>query len=195
MNTSERYDAIYTADPHKWQDESRDAFAYEVIDDFLFNPRACLDYGCGNGHTIEYFRKRWKDTKFVGVDISHEAICLAAQHNTGVEFHCNYEHKLLPYRPFDVILVMGVAEHFTDLRKGLKEVKDLLAPGGLAYLECPNNLAMSGRQEEGWFASQSQEEWHLRRQTWEDILEEIGFKITERYLGDRPAWEFVWVLG
>jgi trans-aconitate methyltransferase len=186
------YDAIYRNDPGKWTAPWRDQFAHSVIEDYLGEPKSLLDIGCGNGHTIAFLKERWHKTEFSGTDTSAEAIRLAKTRVHGADFY-QVDHGSLGMR-FHAITIMGVAEHFEDIVQELSKARRLLDPGGMIYLEAPNNLAISGRTEEGFFASETQAEWHLKRSTWESKFAEAGLKVVDQFIGDRPAWEFVWLL-
>lgn len=192
--TAADYDAIYKARPGKWNTPARDDFAYRAINRYQGQPDSVLDIGCGNGHTIAYLKDLWFGTRFTGIDLSGEAIRLCEQKAPEAQFYkAEFGTVKLPGK-FEVVLLMGVAEHFEDITEGLRQAADLLEPEGIIYLEAPNNLAMSGRWQEGWFGSSAQEEWHLFRETWEQKIAEAGLKIAEWLDGNSLAWEFVWIL-
>lgn len=156
---------------------------------FVCNPKTLLDYGCGNGHTIEYLQTRWPNTRYHGIDISPEALRLAG----GRCPHAQFSQEI-PGSLFDVILLMGVAEHFKSFILQMRRITKRLASGGLIYLEMPNNLAMTERKVGGWFENNGQMEWHLPRWNWEEQIDEAGLYIEEALFGPRPACEFVWIL-
>jgi SAM-dependent methyltransferase len=55
-------------------------------------------------------------------------------------------------RKFDVVLLSHVLEHCIDPAAALSNVKSLLAPGGTAILEVPNNAALGFQMYgPGWF--------------------------------------------
>lgn len=193
------YDAIYSDDPGKWSTGNRDQFAFQVLANFTWQPDRLLDIGCGNGHTLEYFKKQWPRTQYFGIDLSQVAINLAAKKLLEVELYCEdfFEWKAPLIKPFDVILLMGVAEHFPDLVGGLKKVLSLLATDGWVYLEAPNCLHYSKDKTETFRETtkgSGQQEWHLRRTTWEVIIRQAGFEIEESVFGQSVATEFVWIL-
>jgi len=174
------YDAIYREDPGKWSNSERDDF----VSDNLEEPASLLDIGCGNGHTIKHLATCWPNTKFYGVDISQVAIDIAQKKTPQATFARGSNMDI----DVDVITLMGVAEHFENL----KDLENYRAK--IVYLEVPNCLSYSNSKEEGFRKNGEQMEWHLRRETWEKTIEDCGFEILERFDGGRPSWEFVWVL-
>ena len=192
------YNKIYSEKPEKWDLKYRDAFAYYVLQRHIEEPETFIDIGCGNGHTIEFFKKRWADTKYYGIDLSDEAIRVCGERTVDAEFICTtFEELDLPI--CDVLVIMGVAEHFEDLEHSLSRLKKF---GKLIFLEVPDCLTsgidnLSGIEDEGWrktFYGVDQMEWHLKRTTWEKHIKDAGLEIVESYPGLTPETQFVWVL-
>jgi trans-aconitate methyltransferase len=195
METSEKYDAIYKEKPDKWTDTARDDFAFKCVSDYLQEePSTLLDLGCGNGHTLSFFHAFWPDVRYFGIDMSIMAVKLARAAVPVAKIYHATPDNFESQETFDVILVMGVAEHFHDLGEQLDIVRKWLSEDGIVYLEVPNNLVISGREEEGWFASSMQTEWHLKRENWEKMLLSVGFKIERSIVGDSEYNEFIWIL-
>ena len=194
----ELYNKIYSDKPDKWNLKHRNQFAYYVLQRHIDEPETFLDIGCGNGHTIEFFSKIWPSTIYTGIDLSDEAIRLCGERTVDAEFICTtYEELDLPI--FDVVIVMGVAEHFEDLIPSLRRLKEF---GKLIYIEVPNCLLAakingSPNLEEGYrktFYGAEQMEWHLKRSTWEQQIRFAGLEIVESYPGPDLGTEFVWML-
>lgn len=189
----EFYNKIYSDKPDKWDLEWRDKFAFYVLSRHTEQPESLLDIGCGNGHTIEFFNKRWPDTTYVGMDLSDEAIKLAEQRVPEAQFICTTFEDAYPLL-CDVVVLMGVAEHFEDLIPSLRSLKKF---GKLIYIESPNCLAYSDNKEEGFRATNNvigQPEWHLTRRSWEERIALAGLEIVESYPGPNISTEFVWML-
>lgn len=190
-DTAAFYDAIYQKNPRKWSSVDRDYLAFKIMSDHP-EPARLLDFGCGNGHTLVFFKIQWLNTQMTGVDISPVALELARQRVPDGEFY-----TALPDGAWDVILCMGVAEHFDNPAKELKVLGERLLPGGRLYLEAPNCLAYSPDKTEGFrktHAGADQLEWHWRRESWERVIWNAGLEIVKGYAGGVPAWEFIWVL-
>jgi trans-aconitate methyltransferase len=202
MNNEElrqQYNDIYKEKPDKWTSDGRDNDAWFMLNRILGRaPKTLLDIGCGNGHTIRYFKERWPKTKYLGIDISDEAIGIAKIFMPDLDWLCGEIEKFsnIPTNTFDVITIMGVAEHFPDIGKKMKYISQFLEPKGVLYLEVPNNLSYSENKEEGFRASLggNQKEWHLTKESWNKILEEVGLVtyITRTYVDPFPV--FIWIL-
>jgi SAM-dependent methyltransferase len=193
-STAEFYDDIYRANPRKWGNIAyRDAVAFGALNLALGRPpKRVLDYGCGNGHTLAYFRERWKEAHYTGVDISPVALELARERVPDGEYHTE-----IPAKMWDVITIMGVAEHFEDPAAELRRIAGFLPPDGLLYLEVPNCLAYSKDKGEGFrqtYEGAGQIEWHWQRKTWEQAIKAAGLEVVHAYKGPTPTWEFIWVL-
>ena len=192
-NDAEFYDDIYRTRPGKWASVQRDIFALKALQEY--KPKSMLDFGCGNGHTLDYFRTQWPKTKYTGVDISEVALKLAQWHVRDGKFFTS-----MPSRgKWNIITVMGVAEHFENPVAQLREIGKRLTKNGKLYLEVPNCLVDS--DTEGFRQTSlhngngaGQHEWHWTRSSWEKTIVEANFDIMQRYTGDELAWEFVWIL-
>lgn len=188
------YNKIYSDRPDKWDLTYRDKFAFYVLSRHIEEPESLLDIGCGNGHTIEFFSKRWPNTTYYGVDLSDKAIEIAKGRAPDAFFTCDTFEDLVSYPPKDVVVLMGVAEHFEDLVPSLRRLKEF---GKLIYIESPNCLGYSENKEEGFRATNTeigQPEWHLRRSTWEQKIGFAGLEVVESYPGPDISTEFVWML-
>ena len=198
------YNQIYENHPMKWANSYRDKFAFEVLGSYG-NRSSFLDIGCGNGHTIDYFHTKWPEIKYVGVDLSKEAIRLAKERCPYAEFVVgdilSSIPELLRIRPsYSRITIMGVVEHFDDPGETLKAIRPLLALKGLMYVEAPNCLQLDPDKTEGFRRTYEpkgtglQEEWHLKRDTWETIIRDAGYIIERSVQGMSSETEFVWIL-
>lgn len=193
-----RYNQIYTDKPNKWASVARNILAYSLLS--KYDVETLLDIGCGNGHTIEFFREQWPNTVYYGIDLSGVAIDIAKEKMPDVWFmtgdYKNY--TLIPH--CDVVLVMGVVEHFEDLVDGLKSLKDY---GTLIYLEVPDCLRMGAingtdNYDEGFretYLGGLQVEWHLKKSSWEEKIELAGLEILDSTVLDGTGiMGWCWVL-
>ena len=193
----EFYNKTYTEFPDKWSlPLSRNKMAYYYLSKHIDDPETFLDIGCGNGHTIEYFQKKWPDTAYYGVDLSDKAIELAKERVPTAFFACETIEDFVAYPPIDVVVLMGVAEHFEDLIPSLIKVKKL---GKLFYFEVPdlvdNSHHINMQTEEGYsMGTGGQVEWHLRKRTWEERFGWAGFEVVEFYPEPYYGLDYIWVL-
>lgn len=193
------YNKYYADNPDIWIDYGRDEFALlTLIDHIKSEPETLLDVGCGNGHTIELFSRHWKNTEYAGIDLSIKAIELASKRVPEAMFINCFLDDILYTQKFDVVLCLGVAEHFEDLQEGLQALRKTVKKDGIVYLEVPNCIGYpSSAEVEGFrrvnFGS-GQTEWHLYRHTWERELNKAGFEIVKAIKGINIYSEFVWLL-
>ena len=186
------YDEIFAAHPGKWSSAQRDEYAFNALNKHIGEPAALLDIGCGNGHTLKYFSHRWKNTAYYGIDLSRVGIDLARKAVPSGTFEVASLLTYFPGRKFPVVVCMGVMEHFKNLPAHLQRIRGLLEPDGVVYVEAPNSLG--GGTEEGYRPHGTQEEWHLKRTSWEKILTEAGLNILKAITGPGAYMEFIWLL-
>jgi SAM-dependent methyltransferase len=193
------YDKYFKDNPTKWANKTglrRDRLAAGIITEYINKPKRIVDVGCGNGHTLKHFGRVYPEAKLYGLDISPVACKLASLNVRRATIATGFVEDFELGFTFDLILCMGVAEHFQDIELGLRAMKRLLSKKGALYLEVPNNLNYSVG-EAGYrrlSVGSRQMEWHLSRLVWEDIIRLCGFEIIRAEKGDHPAWEFVWML-
>lgn len=100
-----------------------------------------LDVGCGNCDSLKIIAALRPDLFLYGVDIE--------EFPGGMGFlkgfrraDLNSERVDFPDGKFDGIRICHVLEHLTDLRVLRGEIRRLLKPGGLVYLETPNENSL-----------------------------------------------------
>jgi len=99
-----------------------------------------LDIGCGRG----YFLKTARDNGYEvhGIDISEKAIAYAQQgFNLSVKVG-TIDQSVGMEKPFDVVTLWHVLEHFVDPYKSLQLSRALLADDGICVAEVPNLLSL-----------------------------------------------------
>jgi SAM-dependent methyltransferase len=197
----EEYNNFFRRKPHKWTREESNRLAFEYLSAYLGSaPRSVIDIGCGNGHTVEYLSKKWEKTNFVGLDLSDVGIGLAnARKIKRAVFVTGFADDHVSHVHFDVGILLGVAEHFDNPGRVLRDIREnLLAPGGVLYIEVPNCIAYpSSEPIEGFrrlACGSHQTEWHLHRPTWEDFLRGSGYTIERSITGPRQENEFIWIV-
>lgn len=190
----QEYEAFYRHNPERW--DADNSAICRTVSRYKPAPARVLDVGCGNGHTLAQMREAFPGAQMYGLDLSQEALRLASDRAPDGLFVQGFVEQYEPGIKFDVITVVGVAEHFIDLEEGLRCVAGLLAEDGICYLESPNNLVYSPgphtyrRLECG----SGQMEWHLERKEWEQLIDKAGLEVLESGYGNSVTNEFVWVL-
>jgi len=194
----QQYNKIYRYEPNKWTDELGDNDAWFMLNRLMSKPPYnVLDIGCGNGHTIKYFSERWKTTQFTGIDISYEALKLAKKVVPNAIFLLGELEEVDIKEEFEIITLLGVAEHFDDIERKLKYIRQFLHPRGMLYLQVPNCLEYSEIKEEGFRPSigGNQMEWHLKKETWNGLIINAGYAIYITRTNSRyPVRGFMWIL-
>jgi len=105
-----------------------------------------LDVGCGGGLMSEALARLGAEV--VGVDASEGNIVAARRHATSQGVAVDYRlgeptSVLSPDEQFDVILVLEVVEHVTDVRTFLASTTRHLASGGLLFVSTINRTIKS----------------------------------------------------
>jgi SAM-dependent methyltransferase len=115
--------------------ETRTALLELLGDDWTFDGKRAMDFGCGAGRTLRHFLDEAKTAELWGVDIDaasvdllRETVCPPLQ-----VMRADYLPPLdLPAASFDLIWSISVFTHLTDSSlPWLCELHRLLAPGGL----------------------------------------------------------------
>lgn len=93
-----------------------------------------LDFGCGNGEMI-YALKNFFEIEGLEPEVQARNNCLSA----GLKIHPSTDGLLKNSVKFDLISLFHVVEHFYSPAIELKNIRDLLNPGGLLVIETPNS--------------------------------------------------------
>lgn len=96
------------------------------------NPKRILEYGCGTGRNIAYFREHFPDAEIFGVDLSAESIEIASRENPSARFFVLDDIFLNTNASFDLIFVAGVFHHIAPGLRGeaMANINQLLAIKG-----------------------------------------------------------------
>jgi SAM-dependent methyltransferase len=99
--------------------------------------RRVLDVGCGTGYGTDYLRQN--GAQAVGIDISKTALRYAHRKYPEVRFARMDAQKLeFPPASFDLVVSTENFEHLRDQAGHLREIRRVLAPGGIAFIATPN---------------------------------------------------------
>jgi len=188
------YNELFRKKPNKWGSPDRSDYMITVLKDYISNPKEVLDVGCGNGVALQNYRSYNHNAKLYGIDPSDIAIRIAKAKVPDAIFTIN--EKFDDIDKFELVICLGVAEHVEDLPLFLKYLKDFIKPGGYCYFEVPHNLVYSPGDTvyRRLTVGSKQIEWHLQRNTWEQLLLDAGFDIVKEFVGPVSSWEFIWLL-
>jgi len=99
-----------------------------------------LDVGCGMGRYFQYFRGRGIK-ECVGVDVGEKLLQITREVNPFVKTVLASAEKLpFPDEYFDIVISLGLVEHFRNPEPVLHEFTRVLKTGGVLITETPNKL-------------------------------------------------------
>jgi len=136
-----------------------------------------LDVGCSFGHFLKDARERGYDVR--GIELENEAVKYARE-KFGLKIQqktlsqCNFEKE-----KFDVVTALAVLEHVANPLKLLREIRQILKPEGILYLEMPNveSLACAILHEKARTFTGRNHLTYFSLTTLTAILEKAGFKV------------------
>lgn len=98
-----------------------------------------VDFGCGAGHLIEEAHRINPSARFIGVDVSREALERAKMRCPYATFHRINDGGAvpLPDASVDFVLSSEVIEHVYDTENMAAEVARVIRPGGRVLLTTP----------------------------------------------------------
>jgi len=102
-----------------------------------------LDIGCGKGAFLRSFRDHRPEWHCVGIEPSREEAELAR-----CDGHLEVHEGMLGSAPldresFDLVAIMHVFEHVPRPLETLHQIRDLLKPGGMLFIEVPNTADLN----------------------------------------------------
>jgi SAM-dependent methyltransferase len=122
------YDCVYAVQSNVWQNQGRTPEFIRYFSSLLeqFPSTRFLEIGCGEGFLLA---SRRNGEKFA-VDLSIEAI-RKARARAEAHFSLALAERLpFPSGHFDLVISVGVMEHFLDTKEALLEIHRILKPGG-----------------------------------------------------------------
>jgi SAM-dependent methyltransferase len=151
-------------------------------------PLVILDFGCGPGRDLAYFRALGHEA--VGVE-GCRAFCAMARARTGCEvLEQDFLALALPPARFDGIFANASLFHVPggELPRVLRELAAALKPRGVLFSSNPH-----GRNEEGWTGERYGCRWDLER--WLAFGTAAGFVEIEHYYRPtgKPREEQPWL--
>ena len=157
----------------------RPEHAYVIFLDLLNvqAPAILLDVACGTGFLLKLARQRGLQT--YGVDLSDEAVRVAQRTAPDAEIvRASGEDLPFSNAQFDFITCLGSLEHFTDMNKGLSEMRRVAKPNARFCIMVPNAdyLFWKLKKQAGTQQQEVGEEL-LSLQQWKALFLRNGFDI------------------
>jgi SAM-dependent methyltransferase len=122
------YDQIYEENAEVWRDQGRTPEFIEYFAGLLksMSTGQVLEIGCGEGFLLSAISASEK----AAIDISSEALRKARTHSAAHFAAALAERLPFPEESFDLVLSVGVMEHFIDDLAANEEIRRVLRPGG-----------------------------------------------------------------
>jgi len=163
-------------DSHPIDIISRTCAIKEVMKKNLPPGALILEIGCSSGFLLRELVKNFPNYLLVGVDVVREPLYRLSKILPGIPlFRFDLLKCPLPEKIADVIILLNVLEHIESDGEALKEVFDLLKPGGALILEVPAGRFL--------YDSYDKELLHYRRYSSSDLVEKlkkVGFEIQRK---------------
>lgn len=137
---------------------SYDDICAALPDDWSWDGRAILDFGCGSGRVLRWFAPHLDDgARLVGCDIHAETIeWMRAAYPDTVSLYVNGERPPLPHEDetFDLVFCGSVFSHLPDWAPWVLEMRRILKPGGLIVASIHGqgfwDVGLAGARGEAW---------------------------------------------
>jgi 2-polyprenyl-3-methyl-5-hydroxy-6-metoxy-1,4-benzoquinol methylase len=155
----------------------------------LLRPRmTVLEVGCGTGEILYSIKPSVREV--VAIELNKEFVDFI-RNDLKIEAY-NQDVNTMDFgtRKFDLILCIGTLEHLSNPLATLRTMKNLLAEGGILYLEVPNTeeamnlyLPEPSRKKFNTFFWHRAHTFYFTRDTLKKILDRAGFSsnITSRH--------------
>ncbi len=102
-----------------------------------------LDIGCGKGAFLKSFKALRGGWQYVGLEPSRAEVDLARRDRDLEVLEGMLGSVSFDAESFDLITIMHVLEHVSQPVDGVRQMRRLLKPGGLLFVEVPNTLNLN----------------------------------------------------
>jgi 2-polyprenyl-3-methyl-5-hydroxy-6-metoxy-1,4-benzoquinol methylase len=140
---SESTDEYFHQHDSQWRTADGEVLA-EFAEKVLGRKGEALELGCGRGDLLAGAAKRgWAVS---GIEMTPEYARIAEARGIKVDC-CPVEESDLLNRAgaYDLVIIAAILEHLYDPVETLKRVSRALRPGGLAFIDVPNELSLTMR--------------------------------------------------
>jgi SAM-dependent methyltransferase len=143
QRTREIYDEIYRHHEDVWVDQGRSERFLRYFADLAasYSTGSVLEIGCGEGAQLALLSGRQK----LGIDPSLHALVRARQRSGAACALARAEELPFPAASVDLVVAVGVMEHFEEPSAALAEIRRVLCPGGHYIALIHTDMSWSGR--------------------------------------------------
>ncbi len=137
--------------------------------------QALLDIGCSAGFFLDEARK--KGWQVQGVELSAWAVKYARE-QLNLEVHSStLKQAKLSSNFYDIIVLHDTIEHITNPRQMLIEIRRILKPDGVVYINTPDIESMASRLLRAkWWGINRFHLFYFSKRTLRKLLDAAGFK-------------------
>lgn len=135
-----------------------------------------LDVGCATGFFLEAARARgWEPS---GIEINKFA-ARRAQDKFGEAVWCGpFENAPVEKESFDAVVMCDLLEHLPDPAAALRKTLEVLKPGGVLSITCPNVSSLSARiTGDAWYHYKKEHLYYFSPATLRRLLKSAGFEV------------------
>ena len=156
----------------------------------VFPGMRVLDFGSGSGGLVEEFRRKGISADGVEYSSSARAHCAQTRGFDLLAGHDQFEPSA-----YDLVTMIEVIEHVTDLPGTLRALYHALKPGGLLFVTTPNRKGLRARVQRGYWR-EARKKFHLFLFDWRSLffhLQAAGFEDIRRLVFSplqRPGGKF-----
>jgi len=140
-----------------------------------------LDVGCGWAQSLIYFKN--KGYKCYGFDPSKEAVEYALKKNIAAKQSFLEGMNVFGNKKFDIVTLVNVLEHLRDPVKALVQIKNILKPGGIIFIDVPNDfndfqiVGAKVHKMKNWWIAPPRHLNYFSNKTLSKLLKSLGYKI------------------
>ena len=137
--------------------------------------RSMLDVGCSTGFFLDEAKKHGWQVQ--GVELSVWASGIAREKFAIEVINSTLKQAKLPANAYDVIVLHDTIEHVFNPREMLIEIRRILKPDGVVYINTPDIQSLASRVLKAkWWGINRHHLFYFSRKTLNRMLEAAGFK-------------------
>ena len=105
------------------------------------NINKILEFGCGNGISLQILQEKNKDFILQGIDLNPASVKSCDEKGINCQLADITDFSKQHKKIYDAIISFEVLEHLVDPKKVLKSIKKTLKKDGIIYMTMPNYIA------------------------------------------------------